>query len=126
MSTVILDTNVLLWWMAGEDRLLRTGWIERIDTQPGMALSAVSPWELWIKVGTGKLTLPVGFDRVLADARFDLLPVTVEDGRRAGLLPLLHRDPFDRMIVAQALNRDATVVTGDKEFAQYGVRTILV
>jgi len=126
LSAIILDSNVLLWWMAGEDRLLRTGWIDRIDTQPGMSLSVVSPWELWIKVGNGKLVLPPSFDRVLADARFDMLPVTVEDGRRAGLLPLLHRDPFDRMIIAQALNRDATVVTGDRNFAPYGVRTILV
>lgn len=126
MSAIILDTNVLLWWMAGEDRLLRTGWIDRIDTQPAMGLSVVSPWELWMKVGTGKLVLPPSFDRVLADARFELLPVTIEDGRRAGLLPLLHKDPFDRMIIAQALNRDATVVTGDRNFAQYGVRTIFV
>ena len=126
MSAIILDSNVLLWWMAGEDRLLRTGWIERIDTQPGMGLSVVSPWELWIKVGTGKLVLPPAFDRVLAEARFEMLPVTVADGRRAGLLPLLHKDPFDRMIIAQALNRDAAIVTGDKDFAQYGVRTILV
>jgi PIN domain nuclease of toxin-antitoxin system len=126
LSTIILDSNVLLWWMAGEERLLRTGWIERIDTQPGMSLSVVSPWELWVKVGTGKLVLPPAFDRVLAEARFDLLPISVADGRRAGLLPLLHKDPFDRMIIAQALNRDATVVTGDKDFAQYGVRTILV
>lgn len=126
MSTIILDSNVLLWWMAGENRLLRTGWIERIDTQPGMSLSVVSPWELWIKVGAGRLTLPPAFDRVLADARFDLLPITVADGHRAGLLPPLHKDPFDRMIIAQALNRDATVVTGDRDFVQYGVRTILV
>jgi len=126
LSTIILDSNVLLWWMAGEDRLLRTGWIERIDTQPGMSLSVVSPWELWVRVGTGKLVLPPAFDRVLAEARFDLLPISVADGRRAGVLPLLHKDPFDRMIIAQALNRDATVVTGDKDFAQYGVRTILV
>ena len=126
MSGIILDSNVLLWWMAGDDRLLRTGWIERIDTQAGMSLSVVSPWELWIKVGTGKLVLQPAFDRVLADARFEMLPVTVADGRKAGLLPQLHKDPFDRMIIAQALNRDATIVTGDKYFAQYGVRTILV
>jgi len=70
--------------------------------------------------------LPDRFDERLNSQPLALWAPTLEDARLAASLPLLHRDPFDRMIIAQALNRQATVVTGDPVFARYGVDVILV
>ncbi len=89
-------------------------------------VSVVTPWELWIKARAGKLILPQNLDSGFNADDFTMLAPTVEDARLAASLPPLHRDPFDRMIVAQALSRRLTVVTADKVFRDYGVDVILV
>ncbi len=92
-----------------------------------MLLSTISPWELWIKSATGKLTLPPSFEPGLTrEDSFTVIAPTLDDARLAARLPPIHRDPFDRMIVAQALNRQATIVTGDRRLSAYGADVILV
>jgi PIN domain nuclease of toxin-antitoxin system len=119
--SLLLDTHVLLWWLAGDDRLtpaMRTA-IE--DPRTSVAVSAASAWEMAIKAALGKLSAPDDLGAQLADNDFEPVPVTVEDGLAAGALPRHHDDPFDRMLIAQAARRRLTVVTADRRFTAYEV-----
>lgn len=89
-------------------------------------ISIVTPWELWIKAASGRVQLPGRFNERLSDLGFELVPPTIGDARLATALPPIHKDPFDRMIVAQALNRSAAIVTSDRTLGDYGVETILL
>ena len=89
-------------------------------------ISFVTPWELWIKAATGRLDLSPEFEEALDSTNLTVLHPTLDDARLATRLPMIHRDPFDRMIIAQALNANLTVVTGDRRFRDYGVDVILV
>ena len=100
--------------------------LERLERETPLFISLATPWELWIKAETGRLRLPADFDGRLARNNLSILMPGLSDARLAARLPPIHRDPFDRMIIAQALNRQATVVTGDRHFAAYGVDVILV
>ncbi|MFN3857133.1 MAG: type II toxin-antitoxin system VapC family toxin [Caulobacter sp.] len=125
--SLILDSNVLLWWYADDSRLRTNGVGERIASTPDVFISLATPWELWIKRAAGKLRLPAEFDRLMeAEEDFRLLTPSLRDVRLAADLPPLHRDPFDRLIIAQALNAGLTVATSDAVFADYGVRVDLV
>jgi len=124
--SLLLDSNALLWWLTNDPRLDRLGVRNAIQAEPDVIVSVISPWELWIKAATGKLRTPDDMAEQIARSHFTLIAPTLEDARLAAALPPLHRDPFDRMIVAQALNRQATVVTGDRRLAAYGVDAILV
>lgn len=120
-----LDSNALVWWLIDHPRLERHGVRERLRRAPSLSISLASAWELWIKQAAGRLVLPGGYEIGLADLEgFELVTPTAEDAWRAAHLPPHHGDPFDRMIIAQALNRDATLITSDRRFADYGVRTI--
>ena len=121
-----LDSNVLVWWLDDSPRLAGTDAAARIATDPLVMVSAVSPWQLWIKAASGRLALPKRLNERLPDLGLEIISPTLEDARLAAALPPLHRDPFDRMIIAQALNRQATVVTSDALFRDYGVDVILV
>lgn len=123
---LFLDSNVFLWVMQRHSRL-DPEVQERIRLEPELVVSAVTPWELWIKFAAGRLPpAPGDIEAELAAKRIGVVPVSLDDSRLAAHLPPLHKDPFDRMIVAQALNRQATLVTGDKLLAAYGVSTLLV
>lgn len=89
-----------------------------------MAVSAVSAWEIEIKRATGKLDAPRDLPERLEESRFVPLPITVEHGVAAGQLALHHRDPFDRMLIAQAQLEGLTLVTRDQRFAPYAVATM--
>ena len=123
--TLLLDSNVVLWWFSDDPRL-PLPLVQRFLDEPELMVSLVTPWELWIKARAGRLVLPADLDTGFDGDAFTMLPPTVDDARRAANLPPIHRDPFDRMIVAQALSRQATVVTSDRVFADYGVDVILV
>ena len=123
--SLLLDSNALLWWFLDDARLTPEV-VGRLKQERTIHISLVTPWELWIKAQAGRLELPPNFDDGISGDAFTLLSPTLEDARRAAGLPLIHRDPFDRMIIAQALNRQATVITGDRHFAAYGVDVILV
>ncbi len=123
---LLLDSSALVWWLDDDPRLNAGNVRHRVASEPVVAVSVVSPWELWIKAGTGKFRLPDRFEERLAAEPIEIWSPTLDDARLAGSLPMIHRDPFDRMIIAQALNTRSTVVTGDRHFEAYGVDVILV
>ena len=123
--SLILDSNALLWWLEDSPRF-PTALMERINTEPDLWVSVVTPWELWIKVSSGKLDLPGDLIDELRVRQIAVVSPTLEDARLAANLPLIHRDPFDRMIVAQTFNRRATLITSDRILGDYGVPVLLV
>ena len=122
--SLLLDSNALLWWL--DAVRLPANIVRRIEGEGPVFVSVVTPWELWIKAEQGRLTMPASLEDRLASDHIRVIEPTLDDARLAARLPAIHRDPFDRMIIAQALNRRATIVTGDAHFAAYGVDVILV
>ncbi|SDJ75485.1 type II toxin-antitoxin system VapC family toxin [Streptomyces indicus] len=122
---LLLDTHVLLWWL--DDSAELTDDIkELLDTEPAVYVSAVSPWEIAIKQGLGKLDGPDDLAERARDSQFTALPITAGHGVRAGRLPNHHRDPFDRLLVAQAQIEGMTLLTRDQWIPQYDVQVIKV
>ncbi len=121
--TLLLDTHAVLWWLADTD-LTPTARARIADPDELVLVSAVSLWEVAIKRGVGKLEVDGTIIDHLADGGFEPLPISWEHAERAGGLPPHHRDPFDRMLVAQAQAEDLTLVTRDSAFDAYEV-TIL-
>ena len=118
---LLLDSNVVLWWLDGSSRLA-DGAAEAIAADENDALvSVVTPWELTIKRSIGKLVLDGDLRAHIADQEFDELPVVGSHAVALGALPLHHRDPFDRMLVVQAQQEQLTVVTADARIAAYDV-----
>lgn len=126
MSGLILDSNALIWWLEDAPRIRRAPVFERIARDPLVMVSIVTPWELWIKAASGRIGLPGRFNERLPDLDLEIISPTIQDARLATALPPIHKDPFDRMIVAQALNRGATIVTSDRTLGDYGVDIILI
>lgn len=120
---LLLDTHVLLWWLAGEPLASRaTAAISSADSD--VWVSAASVWEMSIKAGLGKLTAPDDLPDQLARHGFDILPIGLAHARGVRLLPPHHADPFDRMLVAQAQREQLTVVTRDADIRRYKVATL--
>jgi PIN domain nuclease of toxin-antitoxin system len=121
---VLLDTNALLWWRSGSSRLPTRVSDEISDPDNNIVVSIASLWEIAIKRGLGKLRFPENFDEVMAEEEFDLLTITYAHLRMLGGLPQHHRDPFDRMMVAQALAEGIPIATSDRVFTSYGVQIV--
>jgi len=119
---LLLDTHVLLWWV-DDDARLGAGARRSIQQSALVVVSAISAWEMAIKQALGRLA-PPDVGAVLREQGFTALPFTIEHGSRAGALPLLHRDPFDRALVAQAMAGGHTLVTADDALAQYDVEVL--
>lgn len=109
-----------MWWL-NDDARLSGGALEAIDAAEGRVVSAVSVLEVAIKRALGKLAAPAGFRQTLEEYEVELLSITARHAERVGDLPLHHRDPFDRLLVAQALEERLTLVSGDRALAAYGV-----
>lgn len=116
---LLLDTHVAIWWLSGDKRLSAST-RQAIEDVPNAFLSAVSLWEILIKQDTGRLDLPTGFVDALLDDFLELR-LTFEHAIEGRALPLLHRDPFDRMLVGQAKVEGLTIVTADPMLSEYGV-----
>jgi PIN domain nuclease of toxin-antitoxin system len=117
---LLLDTHALLWWLADEG--LNTQAREAIaDPANLVVVSAASAWEISIKKALGKLAAPDDLEQQLQTGGFAPLPISIAHGIAAGRLPRHHEDPFDRMLIAQALAEGLTIVTHDKRFEDYGV-----
>ena len=124
MARLLLDSNVFLWWSASR-KLLSPSIIEAIRAADPPAISIVTPWELELKRNLRKVNLPERLWDFLDEDGFTLIGIDLADALTAARLPLHHRDPFDRMMIAQALRRDLTIVTRDGEFAAYGVPVMM-
>lgn len=125
---LLLDTHALLWWLAGNQRLAVTARRAIDDRSNDVLVSAASAWEIATKYRLGKLPEaaevapnPAG---AIVDQGFEGLPITVEDAARAGQLPGHHPDPFDRMLIAQALARNLVLISNETIFDRYGVRRL--
>ncbi len=126
---LLLDTNALLWSLGDPDRL---GVAARLlVSEPGnvVYVSAASAWEIALKVALGKLEAPDDPSAWLPDAvrasRFTPLSITIEHALGVHRLPQHHADPFDRLLVAQAIAEHLTIVTGDRQLEAYGVPLVL-
>ena len=125
---VLLDTHILFWWLTDDDRLTPRHKASILDEATNRYVSAVTGWEISIKVKLGKwpeasVLLPDLSTKIKA-AGFALLPLTLAQAERAGSLDLVHRDPFDRMLVAQAIDLDLHLVTVDLALEKLGCRII--
>lgn len=119
---LLIDTHAALWLLAEDKRLSPRADALLTDSGNEVLLSAVVVWEVAIKRSLGKLDAPDGFDRLLTDAGAAPLSVSVEHARAVRTLPWHHRDPFDRLLVAQAQLERASIVSADEQLAAYGVR----
>ncbi|GAA3063450.1 type II toxin-antitoxin system VapC family toxin [Streptomyces roseofulvus] len=122
---LLVDTHVALWWLLDSPQL--TDEIkDLLDTEEHAHLSAVTPWEIAIKQALGKLEGPADLPERAANSQLRNLPVTGQHGIAAARLPHHHRDPFDRILVAQARAEGLTLVTRDKNIPLYDVPVLSV
>src|SRR5579872_6323911 len=122
---LLLDTHALLWWLA-DDSLLTAPARKAIAHKNNIVIvSAASAWEISTKVRLGRLETAAGlaanFATYLAQEQFDSLPISIEHGIRAGSLPGAHKDPFDRMLAAQAQAENLTMISNESVFDSYGL-----
>jgi PIN domain nuclease of toxin-antitoxin system len=124
---VLLDTHAFLWALAGDERMSRLA-RETFAGPANLSLSIASVWEILIKVQSGKLKLPrpVGpyVLRKLAENGIELLPIGIDHLLALERLPMHHRDPFDRMLIAQSIEENLPIITSDPWFDRYDVRLI--
>lgn len=125
---LLLDTCAFLWCLEGGKALSARARQELASPANDVFLSAVSAWEIGVKHALGRLPLPEAPGRYVPDQRrargIEPLPLDEEAALHLGLLPRLHRDPFDRMLICQAIVGGLTLVTPDPEIARYPVRTL--
>jgi PIN domain nuclease of toxin-antitoxin system len=121
---LLLDAHALIWWVGGRGSLADAARRSIADPSNDVLVSAASIWELSIKQELGKLRIDVDLEAEIETAGFSGLPVTIADAVAAGALPRHHRDPFDRMLIAQASRLDAVIVTRDRAFASYDVKVL--
>ncbi len=117
---LLLDTHALLWWLADES-LSAQARDAIADPANLVMVSAATAWEVSIKKALGKLAAPDDLEQQVQAGGFTELPISIAHGLAAGQLARRHEDPFDRMLIAQALAEGLTLVTRDKRFDDYGV-----
>ena len=125
---LLLDTHAFLWWLTDSPRLSEPARQAIADETNEVLVSAASAWEITTKHRLGRLpnseAVASDVKGVIARQDFDELPIIVEDAARAGALPGPHRDPFDRLLIAQALLGNLVLVSNKTLFDQYGVRRL--
>lgn len=123
---LLLDTHAFLWWVTDSDELSRRARRLIGDGGNEIFFSAASAWEIAIKSAIRRVTLPEDPERYVMEQleqnAFQILPVQLRHALRVAALPDLHRDPFDRLLVAQALSEELAILSGDRRLASYSVR----
>lgn len=118
----LMDTHVLLWWLTDDPRLgIRVR--ELLSTKP-IWCSVVTPWEIAVKETLGKIELPPEFDEALGSAGFIRLDVSFDHIKELRTLPLLHKDPFDRLLIAQSISEELILITDDHQIHRYNLPAI--
>jgi PIN domain nuclease of toxin-antitoxin system len=122
---LLLDTHAFLWWLAGDDALSTAAKTAIVDEGNDIFVSAASAWEITTKHRIGKLpgvaAIVGNLDKAVADQGFIGLPINLRHGQVAGGLPGPHRDPFDRMLIAQAMLENLVLVSNERPFDAYDV-----
>lgn len=122
---LLLDTHVLLWWLANDTSLSKEA-SQTIQTVTNLIfVSAVTAWEISIKKALGKLQSPNDLEDALLTNSFQALPITISHALLAGQLPMHHDDPFDRLLIAQSKIEGLTLITRDKKQMLYDIQTII-
>ena len=125
---LLLDTHAFLWWVIDDRQLSQAAGEAIADDGNDVLVSAASAWEIATKHRLGKLpdaeALALDVPGAVASQGFAELPITVEDGARAGALPGPLRDPFDRILIAQAIARNLVLVSNEATFDRYGVQRL--
>jgi PIN domain nuclease of toxin-antitoxin system len=128
VNAVLLDTHVILWWLEGAAHISARARSAIEDIESVVLVSAASAWEIAIKHKAGKLDVTPAFVErfagVLEDNHFGELPISMDHAIAAGLLESSHKDPFDRMLIAQARVEGIPVVSTDRRFDDFDVRRI--
>ena len=121
---LLLDTHIVFWAVASPASLPAAASALLLSGQHDLFVSLASAWEIAIKVGHGKWDaarpLLMGFEGIVADAGFEMIPITLIEVRRAGLIVADHRDSFDRLLASQAIENDLLVLTVDEAFKSLG------
>jgi PIN domain nuclease of toxin-antitoxin system len=124
VTNLLLDTHAFIWYSEDDSKLPASIKIE-IETADRVCISIASLWEIAIKLSIGKLSLRSNYESIeasLAPAGIILLPISFADTVRVMNLPLHHRDPFDRILIAQAINNSLTLVSCDAAFTAYPIQ----
>ena len=125
---LLLDTHALVWWFAVSERLSLPANEAIWDATNEILVSAATAWEIATKHRLGRLpeatALVLDFSAAIAGQGFKELPISIEDAIRAGQLPAHHNDPFDRVLIAQALARNIPLISNERVFDRYGVRRL--
>ena len=125
---ILLDTHAIVWWATGDERLSRKARVALADPTTEVFISIASAWEIQIKATLQKLTLHESVDtlyrNLIIDQGFRMIGIELKDIDLLSKLPPHHRDPFDRMLVAQALRGNFTLVTKDGIVSSYGAPTL--
>jgi PIN domain nuclease of toxin-antitoxin system len=124
MRRLLLDTHAFLWWLSDDPALGADARQMIGEPRNQVLVSAASIWEISIKQAKGMLEAPEDLEVLVEDEGFTKLPISLFHGQQAGKLPEIHRDPFDRMLIAQAQAEGLELVTADGIIPQYGVRVV--
>ena len=126
MSSILLDTHTFIW-LSEDDPNLPVSRRDMIEDTDEVFVSIASFWEISIKLTIGKLSLQADFNDVesrFTATRFQLLPISIRDTVQLHQLPLHHKDPFDRILIAQAINRSLSIVSADTAFDAYPIKRV--
>lgn len=125
---VLLDTHVFIWWDSLPQRIGNKALAALVDPATSLFLSTASLWEMQIKIGLGKLSIGVPLKQMVncqsVENSITILPVNPDDIYAIEALPALHKDPFDRLIIAQARSRSLKILTADPIFTSYDVPVV--
>lgn len=124
---ILVDTHALIWWFNGADQLSSRAMTILQDSENRILVSAASAWEIAIKTDLGKLDaapLLSDLSRQIAEEGFSEEPISIDHAVRAGLLPMHHRDPFDRLLVAQAQALNIPILSADQILDKYDIKRI--
>jgi PIN domain nuclease of toxin-antitoxin system len=128
MPRLLLDTHAFLWWVGDAPELKSTAKRAIADTRNECYLSVASCWEMAIKIGLGKLRLTKPLERFVTEQlnanRIILLSIDLRHAAKVAKLPFHHRDPFDRLLIAQAMMEQLVIVSADRAFAKYEVKVL--
>jgi PIN domain nuclease of toxin-antitoxin system len=120
----LLDTHVLLWWLANPKQLSQKSQNIITDKANRIFVSSISMWEMAIKQELGRLEIPINILSILQAENITMLPLTAEEGLGVVNLPKLHSDPFDRILIVQAKLNNLVFITKDKKIMEYAIPII--